>query len=83
MKKDKLRDRLKLSVIKFAYKKKNGEVRYAIGTTNSELLDVVFNIKLKGQETEQDSRAGITNYFDIEKRGWRSLRNNNLIEIII
>tara|TARA_Y100001937_G_C6910242_1_gene237185 strand:- start:48 stop:293 length:246 start_codon:yes stop_codon:yes gene_type:complete len=76
-----LRERLKLSVVKFAYLKKNGETRYATGTTNTELLDVVFDIKLKPFK-EEKQRDGITTYFDVEKRNWRSLRDDSLIEII-
>lgn len=76
-----LRDRLKLSVVKFCYLKKNGKKRYAIGTTNTELLNIVFNLKIKEQK-EKDFRDGITTYFDVEKQSWRSLIDDNLIEII-
>ncbi len=42
-----IRQRLQLSVVKFAVKKKNGEVRYATGTTNISLLNEVFNLNIE------------------------------------
>ncbi len=77
----KLRKRLKLSVVKFSFKKKNGDIRYATGTTNTELLNIVFGLNLSPYEPET-KKDGITTYYDIEKRNWRSLRDENLIEII-
>tara|TARA_R100001015_G_C4614168_1_gene169978 strand:+ start:932 stop:1174 length:243 start_codon:yes stop_codon:yes gene_type:complete len=77
----KLRDRLKLSVVKFSYLKKNGEKRYATGTNNLELLSIVFGMDIKTLKEGRD-RCGITTYFDVEKKGWRSLVDENLLEII-
>lgn len=77
----KLRKRLKLSVVKFSFKKKNGETRYATGSTNIDMLNLVFGLNLKSFK-EETNRDGITTYYDIEKRNWRSLRDESLIEII-
>tara|TARA_R110002096_G_C14353323_1_gene703288 strand:- start:529 stop:777 length:249 start_codon:yes stop_codon:yes gene_type:complete len=77
----KLRKRLKLSVVKFSFKKKNGETRYATGSTNIDMLNIVFGLNLKSFK-EETNRDGITTYYDIEKRNWRSLRDESLIEII-
>mgnify|MGYP003627795370 FL=1 len=78
---NKLRQRLKLSVVKFSFKKKNGQTRYATGSTNIDMLNVVFGLNLKAFK-EETNRDGITTYYDIEKRNWRSLRDESLIEII-
>ena len=78
---NKLRKRLKLSVVKFSFKKKNGETRYATGSTNIDMLNLVFGLNLKSFK-EETNRDGITTYYDIEKRNWRSLRDESLIEII-
>jgi|TARA_R110000851_G_scaffold114153_3_gene239142 hypothetical protein len=78
---NKLRKRLKLSVVKFSFKKKNGETRYATGSTNIDMLNIVFGLNLKSFK-EETNRDGITTYYDIEKRNWRSLRDESLIEII-
>ena len=78
---NKLRKRLKLSVVKFSFKKKNGETRYATGSTNIDMLNLVFGLDLKTFK-EETNRDGITTYYDIEKRNWRSLRDESLIEII-
>jgi len=78
---NKLRKRLKLSVVKFSFKKKNGETRYATGSTNIEMINSLFGMKLD-EFKEEVNRDGITTYYDIEKRNWRSLRDESLIEII-
>jgi len=78
---NKLRKRLKLSVVKFSFKKKNGETRYATGSTNIDMLNLVFGLNLKSFK-EETNRDGITTYYDIEKGNWRSLRDESLIEII-
>jgi hypothetical protein len=77
----KLRNRLKLSVVKFSYKKKNGDTRQATGTNNIELLNVVFGLDMK-QTTSNNISDDLTIYYDVEKMGWRCLRNENLLEII-
>jgi hypothetical protein len=77
----KLRERLKLSVVRFSFKKKNGQTRYATGSTNIDMLNLVFGLNLKTFK-EETNRDGITTYYDIEKRNWRSLRDESLIEII-
>ena len=81
MEKNNLRKRLKLSVVKFSYTKKNGETRYATGTNNLELLSIVFGMDINTLKDERD-RCGITTYYDVEKGGWRCLRDENLLEII-
>ena len=45
------------------------------------MLNIVFGLNLKSFK-EETNRDGITTYYDIEKRNWRSLRDESLIEII-
>jgi len=78
---NKLRKRLELSVVRFSFKKKNGETRYATGSTNIEMLNALFKLNMKPFK-EETNRDGITTYYDIEKKNWRSLRDESLIEII-
>ena len=77
-----IRQRLNLSVVKFAFKKKNGEVRYAIGTTNINLLNELFNLKIEEKEGVKQQRNGTTPYYDLGKMSWRCFKDENLIEII-
>lgn len=75
-----MRKRLKLNVVKFAFKKKNGELRYATGTTNIMLLNEMYGLNLEdnGEGTE---RNGITSYYDLEKMGWRCFKTESLTQI--
>jgi len=81
MEKKTLRQRLKLSVVKFSYLKKNGEKRYATGTNNIDLLNIVFGLNIKSNDSKSIT-DDLTIYYDVEKMGWRCLRNENLLEII-
>ena len=71
----KLREQLKLNIVYFVYKKKDGEIRNARGTTNITLLNVFFGQNIM-------SHKEIITYCDIDKLGWRCLKEDNLIEII-
>tara|TARA_R110000744_G_scaffold49488_1_gene107512 strand:- start:214 stop:465 length:252 start_codon:yes stop_codon:yes gene_type:complete len=77
-----IRQRLNLSVVKFAFKKKNGEVRYATGTTNIPLLNELFDLKIEEKEQVEQKSNGTTPYFDLGKMGWRCFKNDTIIEII-
>jgi hypothetical protein len=77
-----IRKRLQLSVVKFAYKKKNGEVRYATGTTNIPLLNELFNLNIEEKEQVGQQRNGTTPYYDLAKKGWRCFKDENFIEVI-
>lgn len=77
-----IRQRLQLSVVKFAYKKKNGEVRYATGTTNIRLLNELFSLNIEEKEQVEQQRNGTTPYYDLAKKGWRCFRDENFIEVI-
>lgn len=58
---------LQEGVVNFIYKKKDGSIRKAIGTLKD------MNVKFK--------KPDIISYFDIEKKGFRSFKLDNLKEI--
>ena len=65
------------NIVRFTFKKVNGEIRHAIGTRNLTLAELHTgnNIpKPKGYENP-------TAYYDVEACGWRSYREENLISI--
>jgi hypothetical protein len=63
---------MKKSVVAFAYEKTDGSLRRAKGT----LADVASTIKGTGAENYKTVR-----YYDIDAKGWRSFRAENLIAI--
>jgi len=77
-----IRQRLNLSVVKFSFKKKNGDLRLATGTTNISLLNELFDLKLEEKEQSEQQRNGTTPYYDIDSKGWRCFKDENFIEVI-
>ena len=77
--KTKIRERLKLNVVKFAFKKKNGETRYATGTNNIMLLNEMYGLNL--DESSGVDRGDLINYYDLEKKGWRCFNKELLTKI--
>jgi hypothetical protein len=75
----KIRKRLKLNVVKFAYKKKNGDIRYATGTNNIMLLNEMYGLNIK--ENDSTDRGDLINYYDLEKQGWRCFNKQLLTKI--
>jgi len=67
-------------VVTFSYKKNDGTIRVAKGTTKHSTL-VAEGAQSKGGENKV-ARAGYTSYYDIEKQGWRSFAESRLVEII-
>lgn len=71
------KEALKSGVVNFKFNKKDGTVREAKGTTNSELIP----------ETQLSNRTprtytpnpNVVKYFDTEKEGWRSFNEDNFI----
>jgi hypothetical protein len=76
---NKIRKRLKLNVVKFAFKKKNGETRYATGTNNIMLLNEMYGLNLK--DNSSVDRGDLINYYDLEKMGWRCFNKELLTKI--
>mgnify|MGYP003289077660 CR=1 FL=1 len=75
---DLLRAKLQNGVAHFIYKKQStGEIREAWGTTSSNLMKANIN----GRGISRDS-VNCVCYWDCEKGGFRSLRFENLIEVL-
>ena len=73
-----LRDALYAGVVKFVYKKTNGDTRVAYGTRNEEIIGTTFT-------GSQDSYERPVNdhfyYFDIQQNDWRKFCGNNIISV--
>jgi hypothetical protein len=65
---DVLRARLRSGVVQFAFKKLDGTLRTAVGTTNLATIPTEHHPKGTGNPSERSVR-----FFDIEKREWRSV----------
>jgi hypothetical protein len=65
---DLLRARLRSGVVQFAFKKLDGTLRTAVGTTNLATIPTEHHPKGTGNPSERSVR-----FFDIEKREWRSV----------
>ena len=75
---DLLKEKLKSGVAHFLYKKQStGELREAWGTCSSQLMKATQNDKgLSGD------MVNTIKYWDVEKGGYRSLRYENLIQVL-
>ena len=65
---EELRTRLRRGVVTFAFKKLNGDLRTAVGTTD--LSEVPREFHPTGRKESSDK---VVVFFDTEKRQWRSL----------
>jgi hypothetical protein len=63
-----LRARLRAGVVQFAFKKVDGTLRTAVGTTNLATIPTEHHPKGTGNPSDRSVR-----FFDIEKREWRSV----------
>ena len=63
-------------IVKFAYLKRNGEIRIAFGTTHPDFIQD----KVCGWGESRENYA-TTAYFDLEKNSWKSFRWENLIAV--
>lgn len=59
----------------FAYRKVNGDLRVALGTTNPEEIGE-DDLPTGSDKPTSDS---VVRYFDVMSDGWRSFRNENLV----
>lgn len=71
-----LRKKLQEGVVKFTYKKVNGDIREATGTTNLDHIQEGDHPKGTGT-----AKPGIVNYYDTEKMAWRSFHEDQLIDV--
>lgn len=71
-----LLERMRRGVVTFAYKKESTEeVRIARGTLDGTLFDYEF--KTGGHRP----RPGLVTYWDMDRQGWRSLKEENILQI--
>ena len=76
---DYVKNNLHKQLIKFIYKTKAGNRRFASGTTHKGFLKTHFNIDLKD---DFKNREGVITYYDTDKKAWRSFfREENLRDI--
>lgn len=71
-----LKSEMRKREVKFRYNKKNGELREALGTLNSEIY---------GKENEPNGTGKFVpenqvRYYDLNSQGWRSFIAENLID---
>ena len=72
----KLEAKLPTGIVCFQYRKTNGEVRYAAGTTDMSLIPAE-----KQPKTAFKTGAANVTYYDFAKMGVRSLQRANVIRI--
>lgn len=73
---EKLRRNMTHSIVKFSYTKKNGELREALGTLNSNIIEEYGGELPKGTgETPTDTFP----YWDVNSGAWRCFKKDNLI----
>ncbi len=63
-----LKNRLRGGVVQFAFKKLDGTLRTAVGTTDLTTIPIESHPKGTGITSDKSVR-----FFDIEKREWRSV----------
>ena len=74
---DLLKEKLRNGVAHFLYLKKDGTIREAWGTTASNLMRATQNGRgLSGND------VNTVKYYDIVKGGYRSLRYENLLQVL-
>ena len=61
--------------VHFTYRKKDGTVREAYGTRNTNIINE-YNASPKGNSSEKD---GVITYYDLDLNGWRSFKVENFI----
>ena len=74
-----LREIMKDDIASFRFRKSDGTLRQAFGTRCREIIDN-FIAAMPQQNTKKRLNTTFT-YFDIEKKGWRSMTPSSLIEI--
>lgn len=70
-----LKEALRKGHVKFSYTKKDGTIREAYGTTEQHEVDY-FGATPTGSGAE---KTGVIAYFDLEKEGWRSCKEDSII----
>lgn len=74
---DRLNNGLRTGIVRFAYTKKDGTLRAALGTTVKD--EIQENHWPKGNDNTYPDN--VIRYYDLEAEGWRSLIADNLTEV--
>lgn len=69
-----LREKLTEGMTQFAFRKKDGSLRLAFGTTNLSLIPVQWHPK-----GLRESGENVVRYFDIQRSRWRSVSSSEPI----
>lgn len=77
---DRLREKLSQGETKFVFKKKDGTIRPAVGTTNLDLVPQDLHPKDMEGEYKPKDESNVT-FFDLEKLAWRTCKAENIISI--
>lgn len=77
---DDLREALSHGVVEFTFKKANGELRKAIGTT---LLDPSVATGFTDADIPKGccDKNGVVAFWDCEKMAWRSCKEDSIVSI--
>lgn len=78
---DVLREKLLSETVRFAFRKKDGSRREAIGTTNLVVIPQDQWPKDMGAEIKTPKNESVVTYYDMEKLSWRSCRVDSILEI--
>jgi len=78
MKISEIKELLSNHIVTFQYKKKNDELRTAVGTTNLNLIPDEFHPK----GTAKQLSDNVVRYYDVEKQSWRSFIKTNFLKIL-
>ena len=70
---------LRTDSVRFKYKKKDGTIREAYGTTNMATIEQYGDKLPKGNSTRKENENQVR-YFDIDKNEWRSFCKDNYID---
>lgn len=73
-----LKEELSKGVVAFTYEKKDGTHRDAYGTRNLDIVKMVDGTMPNGNGTE---RTGTIPYWDMEACGWRSCKEDSVLEV--
>ena len=78
---DVLREKLLTETVRFAFRKKDGSRREAIGTTNLVVIPQDQWPKDMGAEIKSPKNESVVTYYDMEKLAWRSCRADSILQI--
>ncbi len=70
----KLKAKMSKGIVRFYYRKVNGELREAFGTLSGKLLP-------ETKETGRKANSTLQTYFDTERAEWRSFKIANLVNV--